>query len=390
MFDSIEAAVQDIKQGRLVIVVDDENRENEGDLIGAAEFITPKEVNFMAANGRGLICAPVSEEIADKAGLTPMVRDNKDPYGTAFTVSIDHVSTTTGISAQERYTTMHTLTADSVTAEDFNTPGHVFPLIARTGGVRERMGHTEAATDLARLAGASPAGVICEIMNEDGTMARVDDLEKYKEKHDLKMVTIADLKSYFEKAPKVSLESKVNMPTDYGNFDMYGFSDTRTGKEHLALVSGKLNGSANVRIHSECLTGDVFHSRRCDCGGQLESAMEIIDQEGGVILYMRQEGRGIGLINKMRAYELIEQGYDTVSANKHLGFDADLREYDAAASMLSHLGLSEVTLLSNNPRKIEGLEAEGIKVNRRSHIITANVVNRDYLKTKKEKLGHLL
>ncbi|WP_342388503.1 3,4-dihydroxy-2-butanone-4-phosphate synthase [Salinicoccus bachuensis] len=390
MFDTIEAAVEDLKQGKLVIVVDDEDRENEGDLVGVAEYITAREVNFMATHGRGLICTPVSGEIAEKAGLGPMVNNNSDPHGTAFTASIDHVSTTTGISAHERYDTIRALTDEGVEPAHFNAPGHIFPLVAKDGGVLERMGHTEASTDLARLAGAVPVGVICEIMNDDGTMARVDDLEIYRKKHNLKMITIEDLKRYMQKFTGVTLESTVQLPTDYGRFKMYGFVDNDTGKEHLALVHGELKNNMTVRIHSECLTGDVFHSQRCDCGEQLERAMRIINDQDGIILYMRQEGRGIGLINKLKAYELIEQGYDTVSANEHLGFDADLRKYDVAADMLHQLGLDEVTLLSNNPRKIRGLEEEGIKVNRQSHIVQANVVNQDYLKTKKEKLGHLL
>lgn len=390
MFDSIEAAVEDLKQGRLVIVVDDENRENEGDLIGVADFITADEVNFMAKYARGLICTPVTAEVARQAGLSPMATNNSDPYGTAFTVSVDHASTTTGISAHERFDTIRALAGNDVKRAEFNTPGHVFPLVAQDDGVIERMGHTEAAVDLARLAGGSPVGVICEIMNDDGTMARVDDLAEYKSVHDLKMITIEELKKYMKKHSGVTLESTIALPTAFGEFKMYGFVDNSTGKEHLALVNGELSKNKNVRIHSECLTGDVFHSRRCDCGDQLERAMEIMSKEGGVILYMRQEGRGIGLINKLKAYELIEQGYDTVSANEHLGFNADLREYDVAAEMLKQLGIEAVTLLSNNPRKIKGLEDEGISVNHRSHIIKANVVNKDYLKTKKNKLGHLL
>lgn len=390
MFDSIEDAVRELKQGRLVIVVDDENRENEGDLIGIADFITADEVNFMATHARGLICTPVTAEVARKAGLSPMVTSNSDPYGTAFTISVDHVSGTTGISAHERFDTIRALAEADVKKTDFNTPGHVFPLIAKDGGVIERMGHTEAAVDLAKLAGGSPVGVICEIMNDDGTMARIGDLEVYKEKHGLKMITIEALQKHMKKYSGVTLESTVKLPTDFGDFKMYGFVDNTTGKEHLALVHGSLSREMNVRIHSECLTGDVFHSQRCDCGDQLERAMNIMSREDGVILYMRQEGRGIGLINKLKAYELIEQGYDTVSANEHLGFDADLREYDVAAEMLKQLGIETVTLLSNNPRKIRGLESEGLTVNRRSHIIEANVVNKDYLKTKKDKLGHLL
>ncbi|GAA3734050.1 3,4-dihydroxy-2-butanone-4-phosphate synthase [Salinicoccus jeotgali] len=390
MFDSIEAALQDLKAGKLIIAVDDENRENEGDLIGIAEFISEAEVNFMATHGRGLICAPISADIAEEAGLSLMIEDSSDPYKTAFTASIDHKSSTTGISAYERFRTIRALTDKTVDSTEFNKPGHVFPLIAKGGGVRERMGHTEASVELARLTGASQVGIICEIMNEDGTMARVDDLVEYKRKHGLKMITIEALRKHVENKGAVTLETTINMPTEYGTFKVYGFIDKGTGQEHLALVHGNVGNKTNVRIHSECLTGDVFRSLRCDCGAQLEKAMNIMSREDGVILYMRQEGRGIGLINKMRAYELIEDGYDTVSANEHLGFDADLRTYDAAAEMLRQLGIDHVTLFSNNPSKIKGLEAEGIKVQHKSHIVESNLINQDYLKTKKTKLGHML
>src|SRR5699024_5344404 len=279
MFDSIEDAVRELKQGRLVIVVDDENRENEGDLIGIADFITADEVNFMATHARGLICTPVTAEVARKAGLSPMVTSNSDPYGTAFTISVDHVSGTTGISAHERFDTIRALAEADVKKTDFNTPGHVFPLIAKDGGVIERMGHTEAAVDLAKLAGGSPVGVICEIMNDDGTMARIGDLEAYKEQHGLKMITIEALQKHMKKYSGVTLESTVKLPTDFGDFKMYGFVDNTTGKEHLALVHGSLSREMNVRIHSECLTGDVFHSQRCDCGDQLERAMNIMSRE---------------------------------------------------------------------------------------------------------------
>lgn len=389
MFDSIDSALEDLKAGKLIIVVDDEDRENEGDLVGITDFIDAEAINFMATHARGLICAPVSKAIAEKAGLIPMTEHNSDEYQTAFTISIDHVSSTTGISAFERYDTITALTDSNVSHESFNRPGHVFPLIAKDGGVIERQGHTEAAVDLAKLTGAKPAGVICEIMNDDGTMARVDDLQVYKEQHGLKMITIEALKDYMIKKQTVTLASTINLPTKFGQFKMYDFVDS-DGKEHLALIHGDIKPHMNVRIHSECLTGDVFKSARCDCGDQLDKAMEIMSEEDGIILYMRQEGRGIGLTNKLKAYELIEQGYDTVSANEHLGFDADLRTYEEAADMLKQLNVDEVTLLSNNPKKIKGLEDEGITVHSREHIVTANIYNEDYLKTKKEKMGHLL
>lgn len=389
MFDSIHSALEDLKVGKLIIVVDDENRENEGDLVGISEFIDASAINFMAAHARGLICTPVSADIAEQAGLALMTEHNSDEYQTAFTISIDHVNSTTGISAFERFDTVKALLDINVSPETFNRPGHVFPLIAKDGGVLERQGHTEAAVDLARLTGAKPAGVICEIMNEDGTMARVDNLKVYKEKHGLKMITIENLKKYIMQQHAVTLASTISMPTKFGQFKMYDFID-REGKEHLALVHGEITPHMNVRIHSECLTGDVFKSARCDCGDQLDKAMQIISEEDGIILYMRQEGRGIGLTNKLKAYELIEQGYDTVTANEHLGFDADLRTYEEAAAMLKHLEVDEVTLLSNNPKKIEGLQKEGITVHSREHIVTANIYNEDYLNIKKEKMGHLL
>lgn len=390
MFDSITDALDALKNGELVIVVDDENRENEGDLVGIAEYLNPEAINFMATYGRGLICAPMAEGIARKLELPPMTDDNSDPHSTAFTVSVDHHTATTGISAFERFDTISALIDDDSKPAHFNMPGHIFPLVAKAGGVIERMGHTEASVDLCRLADAKPVGVICEIMNDDGTMARVNDLKEYKSKHQLKMITIEELKKHILKEQRVERDSEVNLPTAFGTFKMHGFRDKQTGEEHVALVHGDVRQNMNVRIHSECLTGDVFHSERCDCGEQLEKAMKIISGEDGVILYMRQEGRGIGLLNKLKAYELIEQGYDTVTANEHLGFNADLRTYDAASGMLKILGLNEVTLLSNNPKKVEGLRNDGIRVNRRSHIIESNINNDDYLKTKKEKLGHQL
>lgn len=390
MFDSINEALTSLKNGELIIVVDDENRENEGDLVGIAEYLKPEAINFMATYGRGLICTPMDERIARKLELPPMAEENSDPHSTAFTVSVDHHTTTTGISAFERFDTIMALIDGDSKPSHFNMPGHIFPLVAKPGGVIERMGHTEASVDLSKLAGAKPVGVICEIMNDDGTMARVDDLNIYKRKHQLKMITIEDLKKYILKDQRVELDSEVNLPTAFGIFKMHGFKDRLTGEEHVALVHGHIRQNMNVRIHSECLTGDVFHSERCDCGEQLEKAMKIISEEDGIILYMRQEGRGIGLLNKLKAYELIEQGFDTVTANEHLGFNADLRTYDAAGGMLKILGLNEVTLLSNNPKKAAGLADDGIQVNRRSHIVEANIYNDDYLKTKKEKLGHQL
>lgn len=390
MFDSITEAIDALKKGELIIVVDDEDRENEGDLVGIAEYLDPEAINFMATYGRGLICAPMAESIARKLELPPMTDDNSDPHSTAFTVSVDHHTTTTGISAFERFYTIKALIDDESEPGHFNMPGHIFPLVAKPGGVIERMGHTEASVDLSKLAGAKPVGVICEIMKDDGTMARVDDLKNYKSEHQLKMITIEDLKKYILKEQRVMLDSEVKLPTPFGTFKMHGFKDKLTGEEHVALVHGDIRQNMNVRIHSECLTGDVFHSSRCDCGEQLKKAMKIISEEDGIILYMRQEGRGIGLLNKLKAYELIEQGFDTVTANEHLGFNADLRTYDAAAGMLKILGLNEVTLLSNNPKKAAGLSDDGIRVNRRSHIVEANIYNEDYLKTKREKLGHQL
>ncbi|WP_052255666.1 bifunctional 3,4-dihydroxy-2-butanone-4-phosphate synthase/GTP cyclohydrolase II [Salinicoccus sp. YB14-2] len=390
MFDSITEALEALKNGELIIVVDDEDRENEGDLVGIAEYLKPESINFMATYGRGLICTPMDESIARKLELPPMADENSDPHSTAFTVSVDHYTTTTGISAFERFDTIMALIDGDSKPSHFNMPGHIFPLVAKPGGVIERMGHTEASVDLSKLAGAKPVGVICEIMNDDGTMARVDDLNTYKEKHQLKMITIEDLKQFILKEQRIELDSEVNLPTAFGTFKIHGFKDKLTGEEHVALVHGEIRQNMNVRIHSECLTGDVFHSARCDCGEQLEKAMEIISEEDGVILYMRQEGRGIGLLNKLKAYELIEQGFDTVTANEHLGFNADLRTYEAAGGMLKILGLNEVMLLSNNPKKAAGLAEDGIQVNRRSHIVEANIYNDDYLKTKREKMGHQL
>ncbi|PTG67070.1 3,4-dihydroxy-2-butanone-4-phosphate synthase, partial [Staphylococcus chromogenes] len=356
-FDSIESALNALKAGDPIVVLDDENRENEGDLIAITEWMKDDTINFMAKYGRGLICAPISKSIAVQAGLSPMVAMNTDPHGTAFTTSIDHVSTSTGISAYERTQTIRALIQENMNTQSFNRPGHVFPLIAQENGVLARRGHTEAAIDLAMLTGAKPAGVICEIMNEDGTMARGEDLQAFKEKHQLKMITIEALVSYIKVHRKlIKQEAKVKLPTRYGSFDMIGFTSEFDGQEHLAIIKGDIHPEMNVRIHSACATGDIFHSERCDCGEQLEKAMAYIQKNGGIILYLPQEGRGIGLMNKLKAYELIEKGYNTITANEALGFEPDLRDYDIAAQILKHLGVSSVHLLSNNPDKFQGLK----------------------------------
>ena len=390
MFDSIEAALQDLKAGKMVIVVDDEDRENEGDLLAVAEWMNDNTVNFMATHGRGLICTPVSKSIANSIGLKPMVQNNTDPYGTAFTISIDHKDTTTGISAYERTLTIRRLLEDDIKIESFNQPGHVFPLIAKENGVLERVGHTEAAVDLAKLTGAKPIGVICEIMNDDGTMARVDDLIQYKEKHNLKLITIKDLVAYRQKTEmNVNRVASVNMPTQYGEFKLDAYIDIN-GAEHLMIYNKKEN-NMSVRIHSSCVTGDIFHSARCDCGEQLNNAMRYIENNGGAILYLFQEGRGIGLVNKLKAYELIEQGYDTVSANTALGFDADLRTYEVAAHILKYNNIDTIQLLTNNPDKINKIKDLGIEVSKRVPlIIESNPHNNHYLITKIKEMGHLL
>ncbi|MBM6187035.1 3,4-dihydroxy-2-butanone-4-phosphate synthase [Staphylococcus epidermidis] len=391
-FDTIELAIEALRNGESIIVVDDEDRENEGDLVAVTEWMDYNTINFMAREGRGLICAPIDKSIAERLKLQSMEQNNTDIYGTHFTVSIDHYKTTTGISAHERTQTARALIDENTNPEDFHRPGHLFPLIAKENGVLTRNGHTEAAVDLARLTGAQPAGVICEIMNDDGTMAKGEDLQSFKERHHLKMITIKSLVA-FRKAVElnVNLKAKVKMPTDFGHFDMYGFTTDYSDEEIVAIVKGDLKSNPNVRMHSACLTGDIFHSQRCDCGAQLEASMKYIDEHGGMIIYLPQEGRGIGLINKLRAYELIEKGYDTVTANLALGFDEDLRDYHVAAEILKYFDISEINLLSNNPKKFEGLEDYGIEiVDRIELIVPETQYNHSYMETKKNKMGHLI
>ncbi|WP_138418931.1 bifunctional 3,4-dihydroxy-2-butanone-4-phosphate synthase/GTP cyclohydrolase II [Aquibacillus sediminis] len=395
MFETIENAIKALQEGKMVIVVDDEDRENEGDFVMLAEHATPEAINFMATEGRGLICTPMAPSLAQKFELNAMVTNNTDAHGTAFTVSIDHKSTHTGISAYERALTIQKLLDKETVAMDFKRPGHVFPLVAKEAGVLERPGHTEASVDLAKLAGAEPAGVICEIMNADGTMARLPQLEQMAEKHDMMLITIKDLIAYRKKHDKlVEKEVEINLPTEYGQFKLAAYTEEFTGKEHLALYKGEFNHDdpVLVRIHSECLTGDVFGSHRCDCGPQLEQALKEIEEAGeGVLVYMRQEGRGIGLLNKLKAYKLQEQGFDTVEANHQLGFEDDLRDYAVSAQILKDLGIKKLQLLTNNPRKLASMSDYGLEVVERKSIqIPANKSNEVYLKTKVAKLNHLL
>ncbi len=395
-FDSISDIIADIKKGRIVIVTDDADRENEGDLVMAASKVTPAAVNFMALHGRGLICAPVTEERARQLGLQRMVAHNREMYATDFTVSVDAArGITTGISAKDRAASIKVLSSTKSEAGDLVQPGHVFPLQGKPGGVLRRAGHTEASIDLARLAGLDPSGVICEILNEDGSMARLPQLLKFKEKHGLKICTIEDLIAYRRKQEKlVEREQTILMPTDYGDFDLHLFRSTVDGLHHIALVKGKISAKRPtlVRVHSECLTGDVFGSRRCDCGSQLHSALEQIGKSGsGVLVYMRQEGRGIGLGPKIHAYKLQEQGLDTVEANEKLGFPMDLRDYGLGAQILSDLGVKKIRLLTNNPRKVVGLEGYDLEIVEQVPIRSeSNPHNAKYLATKKTKMGHLL
>jgi len=396
-FDPIEDVLADIRAGKLVVVTDDADRENEGDLVLAAEKVTPEAVNFMATHGRGLICVPLTEERADELGLRRMVSQNKESHRTDFTVSVDAThGITTGISAHDRAATIAILADPHSRPDELVQPGHIFPLRARAGGVLRRAGHTEASVDLARLAGLYPAGVLCEILNADGTMARLPELIEFKERHQLKMCSIADLIAYRRTQEKlVEREQVIQLPTDFGDFELHLYRSTVDGEHHLALVKGDITGAKAplVRVHSECLTGDVFASRRCDCGSQLHQAMQMIETEGcGVVLYMRQhEGRGIGLPAKIHAYKLQENGLDTVEANLRLGFPAELRDYGVGAQILVDLGIHKMRFMTNNPKKVIGLEGYGLEIVERVPIHAApNPHNAEYLATKRSKMGHLL
>ena len=395
-FNSIDSALEEIKNGRCIIVVDNEDRENEGDLVSASELVTPDMVNFMAKEGRGLICVTIDSKKAISLNLKPMERKNSSLYETNFTISVDaSKNTTTGISAFDRFETIRVIIDEKSKESDLARPGHIFPIVGKDGGVLRRAGHTEASMDLARLAGLKPSGVICEILADDGTMARGKTLFEFAKKHNLKIISIADLIRYIRKTEKlVKKVEEVNLPTKYGNFKLHLYEDIFDNNSHLALSLGDFSHekSTLVRVHSECLTGDVFHSQRCDCGDQLETAMQMIaNKKSGVIVYLKQEGRGIGLLHKIKAYRLQEGGLDTVEANEELGFSADLRDYGVGAQILKDLGITNITIMTNNPKKLVGLEGHGLNIVSRIPIkIKPNQNNKEYLKTKKSKLGHIL
>lgn len=395
MFNSIEEALADLQAGKIIVVVDDEDRENEGDFVCLAEKATPENINFMINYGRGLVCVPVDKTLADQLNLHPMVTNNTDVHCTAFTVSVDGPRSTTGISAYERSETIADMLQSNAKPDEFRRPGHIFPLIAKSGGVLVRAGHTEAAVDLAEMCGSYPAGVICEVINDQGKMARVPELLELVKQHNMKIITIKDLIAYRSAHEKhVEAVAEATLPTEIGEFRLIVYNDRFDNKEHVALVKGDVDSGKPilVRVHSECLTGDIFGSLRCDCGSQLHAAMRKIEAEGcGVLLYMRQEGRGIGLTNKIKAYTLQDQGYDTVEANIELGFPADMRDYGIGAQILKDLGVKQIRLMTNNPKKIKGLEGHGLRIDERVPLeVGSCTCNNGYLRTKKEKMGHIL